>query len=65
MNLVTIVPIDEQGTVLGTTKLTLYVLNFSEGTKNLYLHFMSFLHIGMAEVVEILPQVRQGPTYST
>ena len=31
----------------------------------MYLHFMSFLHIDMVQVVEILPQVRQGPTYST
>ena len=33
--------------------------------KNIYLHFMSFLHINMTKVVEILPQVRQGPTNST
>ena len=26
---------------------------------------MSFLHIHMTQVVEILPQIRQGPTYST
>ena len=26
---------------------------------------MTFLHIFMAQIVEILPQVRQGPTYST
>ena len=33
--------------------------------KNLYLHFTSFLHIDMAEVVEPLPQVWQEQTYST
>ena len=25
---------------------------------------MSFLHIDMTQVVEILPQIRQGPTHS-
>ena len=29
------------------------------------LHFMSFLHIDMKQVVEILPHVRQRPSYST
>ena len=38
---------------------------FFRGNINIYLHFVSFLHIGMAQVVEILPQVRQEPTYST
>ena len=51
--------------VVGCFPLTLYVLNFSEGTQNIYLHFMSFLHIDMTQVVEILRQIRQGPTYST
>ena len=32
---------------------------------NIYLHFVSFLHIDMAQVAEILPQIRQEPTYST
>ena len=31
----------------------------------MYLYIMSFLHIGMAQVVEILPQVSQELTYST
>ena len=38
---------------------------FFRGNKNIYLHFMSFLHIDMMQVVEILPQVRPGRTYST
>ena len=38
---------------------------FFRGNKNIYLHFMSFLHIDMMQVVEILPQVRPGHTYST
>ena len=37
---------------------------FFKGKKNLYLHFMSFLHTDMTQVVEILPQVRQDITYS-
>ena len=32
---------------------------------NIYLHFMSFLHTNKTQVVEIPPQVRQGPAYST
>ena len=44
--------------------LTLYVLKFSEET-NMHLQFMSFLHIDTTQVVEILPHVRQGSTYST
>ena len=40
------------------------MLNVSEGTKT-YLHFVSFLHIDMTQVVEILPQVRQEIIYST
>ena len=32
---------------------------------NIYLHFVSYLHIDMTQVVEILPQIRQEPTYST
>ena len=32
---------------------------------NIYLHFMSYLHIDTMQVVEILPQIRQEATYST
>ena len=45
--------------------LTLHVLNFSDGISNIQLHFMSFFHIDMAQVVEIIPQIRQGATHST
>ena len=38
---------------------------FCRGNINIYLHFVSFLHIDMKKVVEILPQIRQEPTYST
>ena len=37
---------------------------FFRGNINIYLHFVSFLHIDMTQVVEILPQVRQEPTYT-
>ena len=39
--------------------------NFFWGDINIYLHFVSFLHIGTTQVVEILPQIRQEPTHST
>ena len=38
---------------------------FFRGNINMYSHFMSFLHIVMTQVVEIFPQVRQGPAHST
>ena len=45
--------------------LTLYVLNFLWGNINIYLHFVLFLHTDTMQVVEILPQIKQEPTYST
>ena len=38
---------------------------FFRGNINMYLHSVSFLHIDTPQVVEILPQIRQEPTYST
>ena len=38
---------------------------FFRGNINISLHFVSFLHIDTTQVVDILPQVRQEPTYST
>ena len=38
---------------------------FFRGNMNMYLHFVSYLHIDMTQVVEILPQINQEPTYST
>ena len=35
------------------------------GSINIYLHFVSNLHIDTTQVVEIRPQIRQEPTYST
>ena len=32
---------------------------------NIYLHFMSLLHIDVTHALKIFPQVRPGPTYST
>ena len=37
---------------------------FLRGNKNMYFYFMSFLHIGMTQVIQILPQVKQELTYS-
>ena len=38
---------------------------FFRGNINIYLYFVSFLHIDATQVVEIVPQMRQEPTYST
>ena len=38
---------------------------FFRGNINIYLHFVSFLHIDVSEVFEILPQIRQEFIYST
>ena len=40
-------------------------VNFFKGNRYIYLHFMSSLHTDMTQADEILPQVRQGPSYST
>ena len=37
---------------------------FFRGNINIYLHFMSSLHIDTTHVFKILSQVRPGPTYS-
>ena len=39
--------------------------NFFRVNINIYLHFMTFLHINKTQLVEIPPRVRQGPAYST
>ena len=38
---------------------------FFRGNINIYLYFMSLLHIDMTQLLKILPHVRPGPTYST
>ena len=38
---------------------------FFRGNINIYLYFVSFLHIDTMQVFEIRPQIRQEPTYST
>ena len=40
-------------------------VKFFRANINIHLHFVSFLHIDTTQVVEILPQIRQQPTYST
>ena len=47
------------------TSASPFTCSFFIGNINLYLHFMSLLHIDMTHVLKILPQVRPGPTYST
>ena len=46
-------------------EINLLRAKFFRGNKNIYLHFMSFLHMDMTQVVEILPQLRQETTCST
>ena len=38
---------------------------FFQREQNIYLHFMSFLHIDMAQAVEIISQIRPELAYST
>ena len=38
---------------------------FFRGNINIYLHFVSFLYFDTMQVVEMLPQIRQEPSYST
>ena len=38
---------------------------FFRGKINIYLHVVPFIQIDTTQIVEILPQVRQEPTYST
>ena len=38
---------------------------FFRGNINIYLHFISLLHIDMTQVLKMLPQVRPGLTYPT
>ena len=40
-------------------------VKFFRGNINMYLHFMSLLHIDMTQVLKILPQVRPWHTYCT
>ena len=37
---------------------------FFRGNINIYLQFVSFILIDLTQVLKILPQVREGPTYS-
>ena len=43
----------------GYQKLNPLRAKYFRGNIKIYLHFVSFLHIDMTQVVEILPQVRQ------
>ena len=46
-------------------QLNLLCAKFFRESINKYLHFVSYLHIDMMQVVEILPQIRQEPAYFT
>ena len=50
---------------LYTVAFNLLRAKFLRGNINIYLHFVSIIHIDMTQVLKILPQVREGPTYST
>ena len=56
---------DKQDLLIHTEGFNPLRAKFSRGTINIYLHFVSFLHIDVTQVFEILPQIRQEPTYST
>ena len=47
------------------TELNPLRANFFGGNINIYLHFMSLLHIDITQVLKIIPHVRPGLTYST
>ena len=52
------------GTMLMGKLIFLLRAKFFRGNINIYLHFVSFIHIDMIQVLKILPQVREGPTHS-
>ena len=58
-------PLVEMFAVLVRLLLNRLHAKFYRGNINIYLHFVSFLHIDTMQVFDILPQIRQEPTYST
>ena len=50
--------------VMWTLHVNHLCAKFFRGNINMYLHFMSFLDIDLTQVLKILPQVREGLTYS-
>ena len=57
------------GSLLPVPILTYFSINplhakFFRGNINIYLHFMSLLHIDLTQVLKTLPRIREGPTYS-
>ena len=55
---------DTEGIIIWINWSTLYVYSF-RGDTNMYLYLMSLPHTDMPQVDEILPRVRNKPTYST
>ena len=57
-----------QGSVMGPLLFNIFLnplcAKFFRGSINIYIRFMSFLHIDTTQVVDILPRIRQEPTYS-
>ena len=51
------------GAVSVSVMINLLHAKFFTGNINMYLHFVSFLHIDTTQVVEILPQTRTYPLY--
>ena len=58
-------PVVTQGARASVAYINPLRAKFFRGNINIYLHFVSFLHIDTTQVVEILHQIRQEPTYST
>ena len=56
---------DQGGGSVNTRDINSLHAKFFRGNINIYLHFVSLLHIDTTQVLKILPQVRLGPTYST
>ena len=53
------------GSQWGGVELNPLRAKFFRGNINIYLHFISLLHIDVTQVLKILTQVRPGLTYST
>ena len=60
-----VAPQDTSGFIQDITIINPLHAKFFRVSINIYLHFVSFLHIDTTQVVETLPQIRQEPTYST
>ena len=55
---------EDKHTKFESSKFNPLRAKFFGGNINIHFHFMSSLHIDLAQVLKTLPQVREGPTYS-